>query len=895
VKDWGRSIGIILVMFVALAVLGGLDGAKGWGEDSFIKEKKGDDAKKGPEEPDDGLKPFDEVVKGCEKIDGLFPIYRNRDLGKLYMEIPADRFGRPYICAVTREAAEGVFFDNSAMLDDYIFVLRREGKKIRWEQPNLTYFAPGDSAFARAIDRGSSPGLVGVMELASRPHPDTKAILVDPSPIFLQDYEGVGFALRETQSGYALDRDGSYVDAIKNFPRNTEIDIVLTFRTDSPKVPMPGLPDWRNFQHRYRWSLVERPSDGFRPRLADDRVGHFLVMRMDYSNTRSETPYVRYINRWNLQKKDPAAPVSEPKEPIVFWIENTVPPEYRDAVRRGLLNWNPIFEAAGFRNAIEVRQMPDTASWDPADVRYHVIRWMLQPGGTYASGPSRTDPLTGEVYDADIRVAADITRVVYEEWVDQASPLSGLEGRGPGRNGIDLGVCDLAQGLANQAAFGIGLLSARGLFDPDSPEGKRYLDEYIEGLICHEVGHTLGLRHNFKGSMINTLDQLQDKTRTDACGISGSIMDYVPVNLARKGERQGSWWDLKPGPYDAWAIEYAYRPIDAATPEDELPELQRIASRASEPLLAYGTDEDARGSSTSSIDPTCTLFDLGDDPISWCTERMDLSDELWSRMDSVLTKPGQRYSRYRVMFSQGMREYSYGGSIVSKFVGGVYHRRDHVGDPGGRLPFEPVPAATQRRALKVLADRIFSEKAFQFPPDFLNKIAPEMMPDFEGTIWRTQRVDPPLHAMILRAQVNPLARLYDPITLSRIQDAEPRFAAGTEPFRMVEMFQAVRGAIWSELPAGRPIGAIRRNLQRAHLNRLIDLAMKPEAGTPEDATTLARADLKAILKGCTATLGRTDLDPMTRAHLEETKDRISATLDAPIVRQMPDPAAGPRG
>ncbi len=893
-RERARCMEILVAACFALALIGGPDPAWGWGEDSFIKEKKGE-AKKDAGEPDDGLKPFDEVIKGCERIEGLFPIYRNRDLGKLFMEIPFDHIDHLYIFAVTREAAEGIFFDNSAMLDESLFVLRREGKKIRWEQPNMTFFAPGDSAFARAIRRGTSPGLVGVMELASRPHPETKAILVDPTPILVQDYEAVAFALRETEAGYSLDANGSYVDAIKNFPRNTEIDVVLTFRTDSPKVPMPILPDWRNFQHRYHWSLVERPLDGYRPRLADDRVGHFLTMRGDYSNTRSETAYVRTINRWRLEKKDPNAAISPPKEPIVYWIENTVPAEYRDPVRRGILNWNKAFETAGFRDAIEVRQMPDTASWDPADVRYHVIRWMLQPGGTYAVGPSRVDPLTGEIYDADVRVAADITRVVYREWTDQISPLTRFGGRRPGGNGIERGECDLAEGLANQAAFGIGLLSARGLFDPDSPDGKRYVDQYVEGLICHEVGHTLGLKHNFKSSVVNTLDQLQDTTRTKASGIAGSIMDYTPVNLARKGEKQGEYWQLGPGAYDVWAIEYAYKPIDAATTEDEIPELLRIASRASDPILAFGSDEDARGYSTSGIDPTSTMFDLGDDPIGWCAGRMDLADELWSRIDAYLAVPGQRYPRYRSLFSQGMGEYNYSGLIVSKFIGGIYHHRDHVGDPGGRLPFDPVPAATQRRALRLLSDRLFSEKSFQLPADLLNKIAPERFPTFEGTLWSAERIDPPFHATILRAQSNPLARLYDPITLSRIQDSELRYVPGTEPFRMAEMFNTMRTAIWNELAPGRAIGAIRRNLQRAHLNRLIQLAVKPETGTPEDATTLARADLKAILKGCTAALGRTDLDPMTRAHLDETKDRIKAALDAPLTRAFPEPSAGPKG
>jgi hypothetical protein len=742
---------------------------------------------------------------------------------------------------------------------------------------------------SRAIERGVSPSLLGILEIASKPHPERGSILVDPTSFLLKDHALVGFRLKDTQSGYGLDKDGSYVDMIKSFPRNTEIEVVLNFVSSGPKERVPTVPDARSFQHRYHWSITERPPDGYVPRLADDRVGYFMTMLRDYTNTRTETSYVRYIDRWRLEKQDPSADLSPPKEPIVYWLENTIPLEYREPLRRGILNWNAAFEKAGFKDAIVVKQMPDTASWDPADVRYHVIRWILQPGGSYAVGPSRVDPLTGEIFDADIRITADITRVVFREWTDQILPLTG---EGPFSE--DRHRCDLAAGLANQASFGIGIAAARGLFDPESPEGKAYLDAYLEGLVCHEVGHTLGLRHNFKSSVINSVAQLQDTERTRRYGIAGSIMDYCPVNIARPGEEQGDYWDTDPGVYDHWAIEYGYTPLGAENPEDEQEALGRIASRCSDPLLAYGTDEDARGFSSIGIDPAATLWDLGDDPIAWAEGRMDLAEELWEGMDSYLSEPGQRYSRYRSVYSQGLGEYRLAGLIVSRHIGGIYHHRDHVGDPNGRPPFEPVPAETQRDALALLTERLFDEEAFQLSPSLLNKIAPERFPTFDGRLYRTQRIDPPFHGQILQAQSRALGTLYDPIRLSRLQDSEPRFAEDEEPFRMDELFAAIRNSIWSELIRGDNIGSIRRNLQRAHLNRIIQLAVSPVLGTPEDATTLARADLKWIAARCDRGLNRKGIDRITRAHLDESRDRIRAALEAPLTRPLPDPASGPR-
>ena len=882
-----RRVRLAAAVLLLLAAAGAPQPGFAW-DDSFLPMSKpsGDGEEKGP---DDGLEPFEKVIRHCEKVDGLFPFYRNRDLGKLYMEISPEQLGKPYIFALTREGAEGWFFDNSAMLGDHLFVLRREGKKIHWLLPNVHFIAPGDSAMARAVARGVSPSLAGVLDIASKPHPERESILVDPTDFFLKDHAAVGFSLQETQSGYSLDQGGSYVDKIQNYPRNSEIEVVLNFATATPKVPVPTVPDPRSFQHRYHWSLVERPEPGYVPRLADDRVGYFLTMLQDYSNTRTESPYVRYIRRWRLEKEDPDAAISRPKEPIVFWLENTIPLEYREAVRRGILNWNSAFEKAGFRDAIVVEQMPDTARWDPADVRYHVVRWMLQPGSSYAVGPSRADPLTGEIFDADIRIAADITRVVYREWSDQILPLTEPEGMGG-----DPHRCDHADGMARQAAFGLGIAAARGLFEPDSPEGKKYLDDYLEGLVCHEVGHTLGLRHNFKSSTIHAVDQLQDRERTDRYGIAGSIMDYVPVNIARRGEEQGAHWDRKPGIYDHWAIEYGYTPFGASEPEAEAEHLDRIASRCADPMLTYGTDEDARGLGPTGIDPEAAVWDLGDDPLLWCRGRMDLADELWGSMDRFLDQPGQRYHRYRAVYLQGFGEYRIGGMIAAKYVGGISHPRDRVGDPDGRPPFTPVPAGRQREALDLLADRLWSKDSFLIPAALLNKIAPERMPTIDGSLYRRERIDPPYHGMILSAQTGPLASLFHPVRLSRIQDSELRFGPGEDPFPMSDLFERVRGSIWSELRSGEEIHSIRRNLQRSHLNRLVEMVLQPEAGTPEDATTLARADLRWIVERCERILGLSRLGPMTRAHLLETKERAEAALKAPIQRPQPDPQSGPK-
>ena len=296
-------------------------------------------------------------------------------------------------------------------------------------------------------------------------------MLVDPNDFFVQDIALVSSFFSEylKKGSYSFDNDNSYFGALKNFPHNTEIDVVLHFATDSPQRDIPTLADTRSFQHIYHYSLSSLPESDFRPRLADDRVGHFTTLHQDYTSVLKDDPYVRYINRWHLEKAEPKFDRSPPKKPIVFWLENTIPPEYRDAVQEGILVWNKAFEPLGFEGAIVAKQQPDDAEWDAADVRYNSVRWMVQPGQGYAVGPSRTNPFTGEIFDADIRISADFIRYAHLEFTELVDPV----GRGPWAAGDfnapsraaamehSRGFCDMADGLRQEAAFGWHLLEAR--------------------------------------------------------------------------------------------------------------------------------------------------------------------------------------------------------------------------------------------------------------------------------------------------------------------------------------------------------------------------------------------------------------------------------------------------
>jgi hypothetical protein len=889
-----RSILLLtLITFCVFLLLFSGSFAAGYWEKA--KERKQKAAAAATPGKKDTEKPFGEVIKGFDKISGLFDFYVNKKDNQVYMAIRPNQLRKIYLCNLTLSSADGNFFDAAAMSSAFPFEIRQVGKRIQFVEINLRQRIDSTQALAKALERSISDGIFSSTTVASLP--DTSgAFLIDPSSSFVTDANNVGYYVgSEGKTGYRFDRDNSYFGTIKSFPQNTELDVVAHYRTDKPSGGT-AVENPYSFLLTYHWSLSTLPETGYRPRLSDDRIGYFTTIYQDYNRLDAEQPYVRYINRWRLEKKDSTTAISEPKEPIVFWIENTTPVELRDAIRDGILFWNPAFEKAGFKNAIVAKQMPDTADWDPADVRFNTIRWFTTPGGGYAAGPSRANPFTGQIYDADIRVAADFMRHIFNYADNYVDPLSlGAKAK---QNPFELNPENFANGdrwqiehrcdrmMGQSAAEGMAMISA---FEPISsrPEVcQKYIKQYVTELIAHEVGHTLGLRHNFKASTAYTRSQQLDPSFTRVHGLSGSVMDYTPPNYELKNLGAADFYTTVPGPYDDWSIEYGYKQFDAPTTESERVELDKIASLSGKSELAYATDEDCFGNSTRAVDPYVIQFDMGKDPVEYWKSAIEISKDYWSRFSKEFEKPGERYSRLRSLFGLAWGSFSSSSSYLSHFIGGLSLSRSHVGDPGASPPFVPVPAAKQREVMKFIVDNIWSGTAFQFPPELFNKLMPTRLEDFDGTIYQMQRLDYPYHSQVLRVQTVPLASIFSPATLLRLSDAEIHYGKGEDVYTMTEAFQDVRRAIWSEVTGGRNINGVRRNLQRAHLGILVELVTNTTLPVPEDAVTLARVDLRTLKGAIGNALSGSTLDTITRGHLDDSLARINAALDARINLKM---------
>ncbi|MBE9005761.1 zinc-dependent metalloprotease [Fortiea sp. LEGE XX443] len=861
----------------------------------------------------DDLEKFDEVVKDTEKKEGLFTLYRSKKKNKIYLEIKPEQLNNNYLATATLESGIGERGIYSGIpLQDFLFYWQRVENKLHFVVRNVNFRTREGDPQARSLARSFSDSILYMLPVKSV-HPQRKTILIDLNDLLLSDLAGLSASL-----GVKTTTDQSYFGDAKAFPHNVEIESVLNFSgsggivRNNQKLRFASLADDRGFTLRVHYSLSQLPNNGYRPRLADERVGYFITAYQDLTKD-SGDPFVRYINRWHLEKENPKAAISRPKKPIVFWIDNAVPFEYRDAIKEGILMWNKAFLKAGFKDAIEARQMPDNATWDPADIRYNTIRWINTVDGYFAMGPSRVNPLTGEILDADILVDASFVRLLKGEyrkivqpnqtqnrtslstWMqnrflcggetakDENSPQ--LEQNGLLQNLSKLaGEYDLCYGIEAANQFSFGSLAMTLLKDgtPSQDQVKAYINQYLRLIIAHEVGHTLGLRHNFRGSTLLSPQEMNNKDITHNKGLTASVMDYIPPNIAPQGTKQGDYFPSAVGAYDEWVIKYGYISTQATTPIAEKPLLQEIANQSYKPELSYSTDEDVYD-----LDPTANAWDNSNNVLIYSQWQLDNSRVMWERLNRGYPTAGESYSDISDRFSTVLGNYFQQIYYVSKYIGGQSFYRIKGGDIDSskqrgqnRLPFQPVPLEEQRQALKTLHKYVFAEDALKFSPDLLNKLAPSRWRHW-GSYPRVGRLDYPIHELVLFLQSAVLRDLLSGDRLNRLKDMELKTQA-EKALTLPELFDTLQSGIWTEVvkPQGSDlqISSLRRGLQREYLNLLIGMVLRKE-NVPEDARTLAWYKLKQLDEKLAQVSSQ---DEYSKAHILETRDRIEKALNAPL-------------
>ncbi|MEZ6125924.1 MAG: zinc-dependent metalloprotease [Planctomycetaceae bacterium] len=920
----------------------------------------------------DDFPPHAKILEGYTKvvskanITPLYNLYTREKDAQMYLELPRNFTGKKYYIAMTLASGdEYAGLQNGEMY----FYWRRYDKRLAMMLPTIDVRATGDTEATASIERLFTDRLlvdVPIVTIGPNGGPiiDADSLFINSSTSFFGFDGNIGSPAR-----YGI----FSIATAKAFEKNTEIAFEV--------------PSGQGNLKKLYYSLSEIPaSSSYKPRVADQRIGFFTTSYSDLAKYNDRETRVRYINRWHLEKADSNLKLSPPKNPIVFYIEHTTPVRYRRWVREGILAWNKAFEKVGISDAIEVYYQ-DQASGahmdkDPEDVEYNFVRWLNNDVGT-AIGPSRVNPMTGQILDADIILTDGWIRH-YRNQFSELLPKIAMEGFGPetlawlaqhpewdprirlappaiqhevaaqiardarkpfsghpigkvdttligddeydgliGRTSQINGMCLAADGMA----FDLALMKMTlAMLDGDekqqdekkeekkddekkeekkedekkedekkeeekkAEEKKKPEEQLLDGmpesfvgpliahLVAHEVGHTLGLRHNFKASSVYSMEQINSDEFKGKKPLAGSVMDYIGVNIAADG-KQGDYCMNGVGPYDLWAIEYGY------TFEDPKKVLERVA----EPELVFATDED-----TSGPDPLARRYDFSSDPLQYAQSQMQLVQHHRKRLLTDFVEKGDSWDRARYGYELTLSLQTRATSMMANWLGGAFVFRDKKGDPDGRKPVEVVPADRQRKALQFVIDQTFRDDAFGLSPELvqsmgLDKWLDDRMAFSSEATW-------PIHDRIMGIQSSALTMIMQPTTLKRVYDNEIRVKEEDDSLTLPEVLNTVSAEVWSELDSKpkeqfsdrKPmISSLRRNLQREHLERLIDLTL-PGGGSSaamRAISMLASENLRSILKKIEAcqSAAADKQDAYTVAHLAQAKARIEKALDADYI------------
>ena len=825
-----------------------------------------------------GLRPMKDILKDAKSSPGFFTLHQKDE--KVWLEILPSQLDKPFFFSynVPRSIGERGLY-GSQMGSSKLVEFHKVGNQVQLIAKNTQFFAKEGTPQAQFVTESFSDSLMSSTPMVSQPNPETKSILIEANSLLFTDIPGYQTRLEASfRMPFSLDTRNTSFSSTKNTNALTGLEVKAHFAVPKLSAPPPmsspvpatpppsATPDPRSMFVSFYYSFMPLP-EPMQTRLADERVGYFTVARTDFTTDAKFKTKTHYLKRWRLEKKDPTAAVSEPKEPIVYWLDKNIPEQYRATVMAGVLEWNKAFEKAGFKNALVVKQQQAADDFNNMDARHASIRWFSGADVGFAIGPSQADPRTGEILDADIGMSDGFTRSARRIMVDDLAR--------PREAGGEL--CEEAETAAQELHYALDLLEARGL-ELDGPEADALAKAYLKRTIMHEVGHTIGLRHNFRASTVNDLKKIHDAEFTKVNGIASSVMDYSPFNIAPKGEKQGEYVMSTLGAYDYWAVEFGYKQFPLGQEEIGL---SQILAKSSQRELQYDTDEDAGYGSVIGIDPNVNRFDMGSDPLEYYKLRMKLSRELWGRLQNMNLATGESYERLTRSFRSGFAQVANAAPLAAKYIGGVYTRRERAGSL--RPLFEPVDAAKQRDALALITKDFLGTESFKFKPEFIARLATDRLERLQSQ----SSLQTSVPSLVASVQRGILDHVYSPAVATRLAEVGMKVNDPKETLGLSDVYDTIQNAIWSEAKTGQETSLIRRNLQREQLRRIADVLVKPAGPWPADARSIMRENARQLVSVLEKANAKAGLSKTTRAHYADALDTLNASLKASMQRATP--------
>ena len=700
--------------------------------------------------------------EGLSLIDGFLKIYTDEDNINYYLKLDNNDLDKQFLYfAYIMNAPQESSLTGGLPSDGKVLEFRRFQKdSISLYQINTSYINGDDNNIGRSTITNITEAFIEKFKPIAR---SKDSVLISINKFLMSEkIEAISYVPSEYQEYISVDYgrpdpSKTFINNILNNKTNTAVEVTFGYVNKTPNseaYSVSAVTDPRYLSITGRHIFIKMPDDKFEPRVNDHRVGYFVNKSTDLTSYEN-FPNFALINKWRLIKKDPEAQLSEPLEPIVFWVENTTPEEIIPAVVAGIENWNIAFEEAGFKNAIVAKIQPKDAEWDAADYDYNVIRWSSEPDGNLLGiGPSVTNPLTGEIISADV--------------------------------------------VNKLLAVKIGY-NYRKLYD--YTEDNDPLMQYITNLTLHEVGHTLGLRHNFRGSYKYSPIEIHNKELTGNT-IMNSVMDYDPINVAPKGTKQGIFFSTVPGEYDKWAIKFGYTP--GLTDEER----RLMLLDSVKPELSFGTDDEAMSYPGNNIDPRTKRYDMSNDPITYATDIINIVDEKINELPEIFSDE-ESFNNYTNAFFRFFRTKGRFLETVAQQIGGVYvNKISSVQNDATVL--EPVPYTKQKQAMALLSEKVFANGSMNYDSKILANLMYE-----RGTKSSSGNNDPDFHALVLSSQSNILRNILHPKVMKRLVNS----SLYGNTYMPAEVLYDLNEAIFvsRETP-----DTFKRNLQATYVDLLID-------------------------------------------------------------------------